>query len=67
MSGSRTTPLDAPVTPPQRKAEADLRLDSVVKRFGDVVAVDGVSLDVEHGTFLTILGPSGPARRRSCA
>ncbi|WP_051580048.1 ABC transporter ATP-binding protein [Pseudonocardia acaciae] len=39
-----------------------LRLESVVKRFGDVTAVAGVSLDVEPGTFLTILGPSGSGK-----
>lgn len=39
-----------------------LRLDKVVKRFGDVVAVNGVSLDVEHGSFVTILGPSGSGK-----
>ncbi|MEO3690212.1 ABC transporter ATP-binding protein [Roseateles paludis] len=28
-------------------------------RFGDVVAVDGVSLDVKPGEFVSIIGPSG--------
>lgn len=37
----------------------DIRLENVTKRFGDVLAVDDVSLDVEEGTFLTLLGPSG--------
>jgi ABC-type Fe3+/spermidine/putrescine transport system ATPase subunit len=37
----------------------DVRLEHVTKRFGDVVAVDDVSLDVEQGKFLTLLGPSG--------
>jgi spermidine/putrescine transport system ATP-binding protein len=31
----------------------------VTRRFGDVVALDGVSLDVRPGEFLSILGPSG--------
>jgi ABC-type Fe3+/spermidine/putrescine transport system ATPase subunit len=34
-------------------------LESVLKRFGDVVAVSGVSLDVTRGSLTTILGPSG--------
>jgi len=34
-------------------------LDHVTKRFGDVVAVDGVSLTVEKGELFFLLGPSG--------
>ncbi len=34
-------------------------LQTVRKTYGDVVALDGVSLDVEPGEFLTLLGPSG--------
>jgi len=37
--------------------EAELR--GVTKRFGDVIAVDSVSLSVRRGEFLTLLGPSG--------
>jgi len=31
----------------------------LTKRFGEVVAVDRVSLEIEHGEFFTLLGPSG--------
>ena len=34
-------------------------LTDVVKRFGSVTAVDGVTITVEHGTVVTWLGPSG--------
>jgi spermidine/putrescine ABC transporter ATP-binding subunit len=34
-------------------------LERVAKRFGDVTAVAGVSLEVEEGELLTLLGPSG--------
>jgi spermidine/putrescine transport system ATP-binding protein len=34
-------------------------LDNVVKRFGDMVAVNGVSLDVAPGEFVAFIGPSG--------
>lgn len=40
-------------------AEYDVVLDRVTKRFGNVVAVDEVSLAVERGEFLSIIGPSG--------
>jgi ABC-type Fe3+/spermidine/putrescine transport system ATPase subunit len=36
-----------------------LRLDALTRRFGETLAVDGVSLDVASGEFLTLLGPSG--------
>jgi spermidine/putrescine transport system ATP-binding protein len=34
-------------------------IEGVRKAYGEVVAVDGVSLAVEPGEFLTLLGPSG--------
>jgi iron(III) transport system ATP-binding protein len=37
----------------------DLVVSGVVKRFGDVRAVDGVSLTVQEGHLTTLLGPSG--------
>src|SRR5215210_6999474 len=43
---------------PQRP-EVDVRLDRITKRFDDVVAVDDLSLEVEHGSFFALLGPSG--------
>jgi spermidine/putrescine transport system ATP-binding protein len=39
--------------------EADVRLERVGKTFGDVVAVDEVTLDIRHGEFFSLLGPSG--------
>ncbi|HEX2093031.1 MAG TPA: ATP-binding cassette domain-containing protein, partial [Longimicrobiaceae bacterium] len=36
-----------------------LRLESLTRRFGEVVAVDDLSLEVAQGEFLTLLGPSG--------
>ena len=39
--------------------EADVRLDRVTKRFGDVTAVDDLSLSIEQGEFFALLGPSG--------
>lgn len=36
-----------------------LALEAVSKRFGDVTAVDEVSLEVERGELLAVVGPSG--------
>jgi len=36
-----------------------IRLDGLRKEFGDVVAVDGIDLEVAAGEFFTLLGPSG--------
>ncbi len=40
-------------------ASIDVRLVDVVKAFGDVAAVDHVTLDVYDGEFFSLLGPSG--------
>jgi putrescine transport system ATP-binding protein len=36
-----------------------LRIEAVVKTFGTVRAVDGLSLDIRAGEFFALLGPSG--------
>jgi putative spermidine/putrescine transport system ATP-binding protein len=43
-------------------AGAAVRLIGVRKRFGDVVAVDRVDLDVREGEFFSMLGPSGSGK-----
>jgi polar amino acid transport system ATP-binding protein len=39
--------------------DIDVRLDRVSKRFGDVTAVDDLSLDIARGEFFSLLCPSG--------
>lgn len=38
---------------------AKVRLDKVVKRFKDVVAIHGIDLTIEDKEFFTLVGPSG--------
>jgi spermidine/putrescine transport system ATP-binding protein len=40
-------------------AGGHVRLVDLVKRFGDVEAVGGISLDIPAGEFFSLLGPSG--------
>ena len=39
-----------------------IRLRGVVKRFGEITAVDGLDLDVPEGTCLGLLGPNGAGK-----
>ncbi|HET6776628.1 MAG TPA: ATP-binding cassette domain-containing protein, partial [Actinomycetota bacterium] len=45
-----------------QKARGAVRLQGVRKRFGEVVAVDGVDLEITSGEFFSILGPSGSGK-----
>lgn len=39
-----------------------LKLNNLVKRFGDFTALHGIDLDIIEGEFLTIVGPSGSGK-----
>jgi putative spermidine/putrescine transport system ATP-binding protein len=41
---------------------ADVRLEGLAKSYGHVRAVDGVSLTIGQGEFVTLLGPSGSGK-----
>ena len=38
-------------------ASGDLRLTRLTKRFGDMAAVDDLSLTIPQGSFFSLLGP----------
>jgi putative spermidine/putrescine transport system ATP-binding protein len=46
----------------ERSGRPAVRLERVEKRFGDVVAVAGIDLDVADGEFFSMLGPSGSGK-----
>jgi putative spermidine/putrescine transport system ATP-binding protein len=48
--------------PRSKATEVVLRLVDVSKSFGDVQAVDGISLDINAGEFFALLGPSGSGK-----
>jgi lipooligosaccharide transport system ATP-binding protein len=44
------------------QAPLAIRLRGVVKRFGEITAVDGLDLDVPEGTCVGLLGPNGAGK-----
>jgi len=56
MSQSRNLSTESWSAP---DTEAVVRIENVTKRFGDVYAVDDMSLDIHRGEFFSLLGASG--------
>jgi multiple sugar transport system ATP-binding protein len=48
-----------PPDPKQTQTGVSLRIENLTRRYGDVKAVDNLSIDIPAGTFLTLLGASG--------
>jgi putative spermidine/putrescine transport system ATP-binding protein len=54
---------DQPATAPSPGAAVSaVRLEGITKRFGEVVAVAGIDLDIADGEFFSMLGPSGSGK-----
>jgi ABC-2 type transport system ATP-binding protein len=67
LFGSPTTvAYPATVTTPAPRdldhSRDDVVFDGVTRRFGDVVALDGISLTVPTGVLLGVIGPSGAGK-----
>jgi putative spermidine/putrescine transport system ATP-binding protein len=65
-TAAATTPRErrpGAATDPDRSAtEPDVRLSGLTKRYGEIVAVDRMELEIESGEFFTLLGPSGSGK-----
>ena len=44
------------------RPDAAVRVENLVRRFGDFVAVDGISFEVERGEIFGFLGPNGSGK-----
>jgi spermidine/putrescine transport system ATP-binding protein len=57
MTDALHTSADKPAS--SAKPAPIIEFDNVTKRFGETVAVDGVTLQIHEGEFFALLGPSG--------
>lgn len=51
-----------PIATPAEIGHAILRFDAVERRYGDVVAVGGVSCEIASGSFVALVGASGSGK-----
>jgi spermidine/putrescine ABC transporter ATP-binding subunit len=50
------------VAPAEKLRGGEVRLESLTKVYGSVVAVDGATVTIDPGSFFTLLGPSGSGK-----
>jgi putative spermidine/putrescine transport system ATP-binding protein len=51
-----------PAAPAARPSVPAVKLENLGKTYGDVVAVDGINLEIADGEFFSMLGPSGSGK-----
>jgi NitT/TauT family transport system ATP-binding protein len=59
MRSTITIPAAKTDLPEARPARPAIRIRELRKTFGELVAIDGVSVEIAHGEFFMIVGPSG--------
>lgn len=60
-----TERLHDPEAPETRQSPPALAIRSLVKRFGNKIAVNGINLDVPAGSFYGLVGPNGAGKTTS--
>jgi putative spermidine/putrescine transport system ATP-binding protein len=60
--GGQENPAVSPRERPSGAEPPDVRLSGLRKTYGEVVAVDGIDLEIARGEFFTLLGPSGSGK-----
>ncbi len=62
MTAAPVDPVAAATRDRSGDAGSAVRLEGIRKRFGDVVAVAGIDLEIADGEFFSMLGPSGSGK-----
>jgi putative spermidine/putrescine transport system ATP-binding protein len=62
MSGMEVESASAVAEPSESAPSCAIRLSGLRKAYGDVVALEGLDLEVRQGEFFTLLGPSGSGK-----
>jgi ABC-2 type transport system ATP-binding protein len=57
-----TLPAGSPPSGRSGASDPVIEVEGLVKRFGEVVALDGIDLSVERGTVFGLLGPNGAGK-----